>query len=37
VPRNEGEHFLRGVDTLREAVDRAQARIEQLQRRRGAP
>jgi ubiquinone biosynthesis protein UbiJ len=34
VPHNEGEQFLRGVDALREGVDRAQARIELLARRR---
>jgi ubiquinone biosynthesis accessory factor UbiJ len=32
VSRNEGEQFLRGVDTLREGVDRAQARLERLER-----
>ena len=37
VPRNEGEQFLRGVDALREGVDRLAARIELLARRRGAP
>ena len=37
VPRNEGEQFLRGVDALREGVDRLGARIELLARRRGAP
>jgi ubiquinone biosynthesis protein UbiJ len=36
VPRHEGEQFLRGVDALREAVDRAQARIDLLARRRSA-
>jgi len=36
VPRNEGEQFLRGVDAVREDVDRLAARIEQLARRRGA-
>ena len=30
VSRNEGEQFLRGVDALREDVDRAQARLERL-------
>jgi ubiquinone biosynthesis accessory factor UbiJ len=30
VSRNEGEQFLRGVDALREGVDRAQARLERL-------
>jgi ubiquinone biosynthesis accessory factor UbiJ len=34
VPRHEGEQFLRGVDALREDVDRAAARLEQLARRR---
>jgi len=37
VPRNEGEQFLRGVDAVREGVDRAAARLERLARRRGAP
>ncbi len=37
VPRHEGEQFLRGVDQLREGVDRAAARLELLARRRGAP
>jgi ubiquinone biosynthesis protein UbiJ len=37
VPRNEGEQFLRGVDALREGVDRLQARLDLLARRRGAP
>ncbi|HXO65963.1 MAG TPA: SCP2 sterol-binding domain-containing protein [Steroidobacteraceae bacterium] len=37
VPRREGEQFLRGVDTLREDVDRAAARLELLARRRGVP
>jgi ubiquinone biosynthesis protein UbiJ len=37
VPRQEGEQFLRGVDTLREGVDRLQARLDVLARRRGAP
>jgi ubiquinone biosynthesis accessory factor UbiJ len=37
VPRHEGEQFLRGVDALREGVDRAQARLEFLARRRNAP
>jgi len=32
VSRNEGEVFLRGVDALREGVDRAQARLERLER-----
>jgi len=35
VPRNEGEQFLRGVETLREHADRLQARLELLERRRG--
>jgi ubiquinone biosynthesis accessory factor UbiJ len=37
VPRNEGEQFLRGVDALREGVDRLQARLELLHARRGTP
>ena len=37
VARNEGEQFLRGVDALREGVDRLQARLELLARRRGQP
>jgi ubiquinone biosynthesis protein UbiJ len=36
VSRNEGEQFLRGVDALREGVDRLQARFDLLARRRGA-
>ena len=36
VPRREGEQFLRGVDSLREDVDRAAARIELLSARRAA-
>ncbi len=36
VPRNEGEQFLRGVDGLREGVDRASERLELIARRRGA-
>jgi len=36
VPRAEGEQFLRGVDAVREGVDRAAARLENLARRRGA-
>jgi ubiquinone biosynthesis accessory factor UbiJ len=36
VPRNEGEQFLRGVDALREDVDRLEARIDVLTRRLGA-
>jgi len=34
VPRHEGEQFLRGVDALRENLDRLAARIELLARRR---
>jgi len=34
VPRNEGEQFLRGVDALRESVDRLAARLELLAARR---
>jgi ubiquinone biosynthesis protein UbiJ len=37
VPRAEGEQFLRGVDALRESVDRLQARLDLLARRRSAP
>ena len=37
VPRNEGEQFLRGVDAVREGVDRLSARIALLSARRGAP
>ena len=37
VPRHEGEQFLRGVDTLREGVDRLQARLDVVARRRRAP
>jgi ubiquinone biosynthesis protein UbiJ len=37
VPRREGEQFLRGVDSLREDVDRLEVRLERLARRRGAP
>jgi len=37
VSRNEGEQFLRGVDALRESVDRLQARLELLARRRAQP
>ena len=33
VPRNEGDEFLRGVDTLREGVDRLEARLQRLARR----
>ena len=32
VSRNEGEQFLRGVDTLREDVDRLEARLALLTR-----
>jgi len=35
VSRNEGEQFLRAVDTLREDVDRLEARIALLRERRG--
>jgi ubiquinone biosynthesis protein UbiJ len=35
VPRAEGEQFLRGVDAVREDVDRLQARLDVLARRRG--
>jgi ubiquinone biosynthesis accessory factor UbiJ len=35
VPRNEGEQFLRGVDALREDVDRLEARVALLHRQRG--
>src|SRR5262249_43479636 len=37
VPRAEGEQFLRGVDALREDVDRLAVRLEFLARRRGQP
>ena len=37
VPRNEGEQFLRGVDAVREGVDRLGARIALLSARCGAP
>jgi ubiquinone biosynthesis protein UbiJ len=37
VPRREGEEFLRGVDAVRESVDRLEARLELLARRRQAP
>jgi ubiquinone biosynthesis accessory factor UbiJ len=37
VSRREGEQFLRGVDALREDLDRASARLELLARRRAAP
>jgi ubiquinone biosynthesis protein UbiJ len=33
VPRNEGEQFLRGVDTVREGVERLEARLEILAKR----
>lgn len=36
VPRNEGEQFLRGVDAVREGVERLSARLELLAQRRGA-
>ena len=36
VPRAEGEQFLRGVDALREDLDRLQARFELLSQQRGA-
>jgi ubiquinone biosynthesis accessory factor UbiJ len=36
VPRREGEQFLRGVDALREDVDRLSARVELLARRRAS-
>jgi ubiquinone biosynthesis accessory factor UbiJ len=36
VPRHEGEQFLRGVEALREDLDRLAARIELLARRRAA-
>jgi len=35
VPRNEGEQFLRGVDAVREHVDRLEARIDLLAQQRG--
>ena len=35
VPKNEGEPFLKGVDALREDVDRLEARIALLSQRRG--
>jgi ubiquinone biosynthesis protein UbiJ len=37
VPRHEGEEFLRGVDGLREHLDRLSARLELLSSRRAAP
>jgi ubiquinone biosynthesis accessory factor UbiJ len=36
VPRQEGEQFLHGVDAVREAVDRLEARLTLLERRRAA-
>ena len=35
VPRNEGDQFLRGVDAVREDVDRLEARIDLLAQKRG--
>ena len=35
VSRNEGEQFLRGVEALREGVDRLQARVDLIAQRRG--
>ena len=37
IPRNEGEQFLRGVDAVREDVDRLEARIDLLAQKRGTP
>lgn len=37
VPRTEGESFLRGVDALREDLDRLQVRLELLEQRRHRP
>jgi ubiquinone biosynthesis accessory factor UbiJ len=37
VSRNEGEQFLRGVDAVREGVDRLQARLDLLAQRRTPP
>jgi ubiquinone biosynthesis accessory factor UbiJ len=37
VPRSEGEQFLRGVDAVREGVDRLSRRLELLASRRGSP
>ena len=37
VSRNEGEQFLRGVDAMREDLDRLMVRIERLSARRGSP
>ena len=35
IPRNEGDQFLRGVDAVREDVDRLEARIDLLAQKRG--
>ena len=35
IPRNEGDQFLRGVDAVREDVDRLEARIDLLAQQRG--
>lgn len=35
IPRNEGDQFLRGVDAVREDVDRLEARIDLLAEKRG--
>jgi len=37
VPRQEGEQFLRGVEALREDLDRLEARLELIARRRATP
>jgi ubiquinone biosynthesis accessory factor UbiJ len=37
VPRQEGEQFLQGVDAVREALDRLEARLTLLERRRQSP
>lgn len=37
VPRNEGEQFLHGVDRVREDLERLEARLEIIARRRGDP
>jgi ubiquinone biosynthesis accessory factor UbiJ len=37
VPRNEGEQFLRGVDGVREDLERLEARLEIFARRHGVP
>jgi len=37
VPRNEGEQFLRGVDSVREDLERLEARLEIFARRHGDP